>query len=300
MNAVTSFEGMVGKPVSLLEFAAPFQDCSAFPCVPYTFPAKAFSAIRAHGAIPFLSWASQSIPGGNVDDPQFQLADIRGGAYDAYIREWATAARNWGHPFFLRFDWEMNGNWFPWAEGVNGNQPGEYVAAWRHVHDIFTSVGAKNVTWVWCPYLDNTGKLETLKALYPGDGYVDWTCLDGYNWGPEHGLGQRWSGFDKLFAPSYRQIVEGVAPSKPMVIGETASSEEGGSKSAWIDDMFESLPVSYPAVKGLVWYEYPDRGMAWPVESSAESLASFAAGIGDPRYAANSYGGLSASPIPPP
>jgi beta-mannanase len=30
----------------------------------------------------------------------------------------------------------MNGNWFSWSERTNVNQPGEYVAAWRHVHDI--------------------------------------------------------------------------------------------------------------------------------------------------------------------
>ena len=66
------------------------------------------------------------------------------GKYDSYIpQNVAEDARDWGHPFFLRFDWEMNGNWFPWSEGVNGNQSGEFVAAWRHVHDIFTSVGAQ-------------------------------------------------------------------------------------------------------------------------------------------------------------
>ena len=55
----------------------------------------------------------------------------------------------------------MNGNWFAWMEGVNGNQPGEYVAAWRHVHDIFTAVGATNVSWVWCPNVDPGRKLAT-------------------------------------------------------------------------------------------------------------------------------------------
>ena len=105
------------------------------------------------------------------------------GHHDAYIREFAEAAKAWGHPFFLRFNWEMNGNWFPWSEGVNGNQPGEYVAAWRHVHDIFTQVGATNATWVWCPNVDPASKLHDLASLYPGDAYVDWTGLDGYNWG---------------------------------------------------------------------------------------------------------------------
>ena len=105
------------------------------------------------------------------------------GRYDAYIREFAEAAKAWGHPFFLRFNWEMNGNWFAWSEGVNGNQPGEYVAAWRHVHDIFTSVGATNATWVWCPNVDPGKEFDDLALALSGRRYVDWTCLDGYNWG---------------------------------------------------------------------------------------------------------------------
>ena len=71
------------------------------------------------------------------------------------------------------------------SEQANGNRPGEYVAAWRHVHDIFTSVGANDVTWVWCPNVDPDHKMQSLGSLYPGDAYVDWTCLDGYNWGPQ-------------------------------------------------------------------------------------------------------------------
>ena len=93
--------------------------------------------MRQYGAIPFFSWASQSTPS-TKSEPNFQLSDVIAGTYDGYIRDFAEGARDWGHPFFLRFNFEMNGDWFPWSEGVNGNQSGEYVAAWRHVHDIFT------------------------------------------------------------------------------------------------------------------------------------------------------------------
>ncbi|MBA3865307.1 MAG: hypothetical protein H0X42_02995 [Solirubrobacterales bacterium] len=45
----------------------------------------------------------------------------------------------------------MNGDWFPWSESANGNQPGEYVAAWRHVHEIFSAAGATDATWPGVP-----------------------------------------------------------------------------------------------------------------------------------------------------
>ena len=131
---------MAGKKLSILNFSAPFANCptSGAACSYYNFPVNEMNSIRSHGSIPFFSWASQSIPS-TVNEPNFQLADVIAGTYDSYIEKWATAARNWGHPFYLRFNWEMNGRWFPWSEGVNGNKSGEFVTAWRHVHDIFTS-----------------------------------------------------------------------------------------------------------------------------------------------------------------
>jgi mannan endo-1,4-beta-mannosidase len=296
MNAVSEFEQLTGKPLSMIEFSSPFADCSKSPCSYFSFPWEPFDSIRAHGAIPFFSWGSQSIPG---DAPQtdFQLADVLAGTYDSYIRAWATRASEWGHPFFLRFDWEMNGDWFPWGEATNGNQPGEFVEAWRHVHDIFTSVGATNATWVWCPYVNH---LNLYASLYPGDSYVDWTCLDGYNWGANPAAPNGWRTFDSLFGNAYAKVTETVAPSKPMAIGEMAASEYGGSKAAWIEEMFEALPARYPQIRGLLWFEKFGNGMDWPLESSESATEAFATGIGDSRYLGNEFGGIGSSPIPPP
>jgi Glycosyl hydrolase family 26 len=295
MNAASKFEQLAGKPMSMIEFSSPFADCSTSPCSSFGFPGDQFTAIRDHGAIPFFSWGSQSTPG-TSDQPDFQLADILAGSYDSYIHDWATRAAEWQRPFFLRFDWEMNGSWFTWGEGANGNQPGEFVAAWRHVHDIFTSVGATNATWVWCPYVNQS---DTFASIYPGDAYVDWTCLDAYNWGTNPAAPNGWRTFDDLYGHSYA-AVGALAPSKPMLIGETAASEYGGSKAAWIAEMFEALPTRYPRIQGLLWFEKIDNGMDWPLETSASATSSFADGISDSRYLGNAFGGIDASPIPAP
>jgi hypothetical protein len=295
MSAVTKFEQMVGKQLSLIEFSSPFADCSKSPCSYFNFPWDPFNAIRAHGAIPFFSWASQSI--GGPDQSEFQLADIIAGKYDSYITAWATRAAEWGHPFFLRFDWEMNGDWFAWGEGTNGNQPGEFVTAWRHVHDIFTSVGATNATWVWCPYINH---LSYYASEYPGDSYVDWTCLDGYNWGTNPAAPYGWKSFDALYENAYAKVTEKVAPSKPMAIGEIASSEYGGSKAGWIEDMFEALEKRYQQIRALVYFENLGNNMDWPVESSTSATDAFAAGISDSRFLGNVFGSIATSPIPAP
>jgi hypothetical protein len=296
MSAVTKFEQMTGKPMSLIHFSSPFADCSSS-CSFYKFPTSSMQAIREHGSIPFFSWASQATPAG-IDQPDFQLSDVISGRYDAYIREFAEGARNWGHPFFLRFNWEMNGNWFEWSEGVNGNQSGEYVAAWRHVHDIFTSVGATNATWVWCPNVDPENQLQDLSSLYPGDAYVDWTGLDGYNSGTVPSRGDRWRSFNDLYSATYREITEEIAPTKPLVIGEVGSTEQGGSKGQWIEEALTSVPSEYSKVGALLWFEKYDDGMDWPIESSAAATSAFASTIQNPVYRGNDYANLGAGPIP--
>jgi hypothetical protein len=295
MGAVSEFEQLAGKPVSMIHFSSPFADCSVSPCRFYGFLGAAMDRIRAHGAIPFFSWGSQSTPA-SLEEPDFQLADVIAGTYDSYIRRFAEEARDWGHPFFLRFNWEMNGDWFAWMEGVNGNQPGESVAAWRHVHDIFTEVGASNATWVWCPNVDPSGDLRDLASLYPGDEYVDWTGLDGYNWGSSRG--DRWLSFDQLYRSTYDYITRTLAPSKPLVIAEVGSSEHGGSKSAWIEDALDSIAGGYPKVRALLWFEKYDDGMDWPIETSSAATAAFAAGIRDPVFAENRFAALNPVPVP--
>ncbi|MBS1878055.1 MAG: hypothetical protein JST31_00940 [Actinobacteria bacterium] len=299
MNAVTKFAGLTGKGLSLINFSAPFADCSQSPCSFFHFPAKEMENIRGYGAIPVFSWASDSIPV-QMEQPDFQLSDVIEGRYDTYIRQFAEEARAWGHPFFLRFNWEMNGNWFPWDEGVNGNQPGQYVAAWRHVHDIFTQVGATNANWVWCPNVDPENRLQDLASLYPGNEYVDWTGLDGYNWGTNPAAPDRWRTFNQLFSSTYAEITERIAPSKPLLISEVGSTEYGGSKAAWIEEALHSASTEYPKLGGLIWFDNYADGMDWPLETSAAASSAFASAVAAPAFQPNSYAALGGSKVQPP
>ncbi|HEY3553211.1 MAG TPA: glycosyl hydrolase, partial [Solirubrobacterales bacterium] len=227
------------------------------------------------------------------------LGAVISGRYDDYIREFALKAKAWGHPFFLRFNWEMNGFWFPWGEGINGNAPGQFVAAWRHVHDIFTAVGATNATWVWCPEVDLHNKLTPLAELYPGDEYVDWTGLDGFNWGKRAGS-PGWQTFNQVFHRTYREIVTAIAPSKPMMLPEVASSNKGGNKPAWIKDMLAKVRHRYRKIRAIVWYDVIDRGTGWPIENRPQDGNAFRTGIAPYAYHPNWYGEIEGGPIPPP
>jgi hypothetical protein len=295
-----TFEKRAQKKMSILHWGQPWKMDGKY----LKFQTEYFTNVRNHGVIPLLDWGSWHL-GYGTNQPDYQLRDIYEGKHDVYIKQWALDAKAWNHPFFLRFNWEMNGNWqFPWSEQLNGNQPGDFIKAWRHVHDIFTQNGTRNVTWVWCPNISGL-TTRSMASLYPGDNYVDWTCLDGYN------KDSTWINFNTVFTGygiswiknSYEEILK-VAPNKPLMIGEFASNEAGdggAKKAAWIRDAFlTQLPTKFPKIKAVVWFNWDDRNSAitFPIESSAASISAFAAGVKPAYYAANNYANLNQSPIP--
>jgi hypothetical protein len=299
MKSVDRFQAIVHKKPSLLEWGQYWMDCGPR-CGLQGFPVRLFDKVHARGAIPVVSWGSGSYRNSSPDQPAFRLTEITRGRYDAFIRQWAVAAKKWGHPFFLRFDWEMNGGFDAWGQGVNGNRPGDFAPMWRHVHDIFRRAGANNVTWVWCPNVVYPGDPPLDSRLFPGRAYVDWMGVDGYNWGTNPARGDTWRTFAEVFTTTYDRLLT-LAPGKPIMIGETASSEFGGSKADWITDVLGTqLPQAFKGVKALVWFNRNADGMDWVLETSADAGKAFAAGIASPYYRSSGLPDPPPGPIPAP
>lgn len=300
MQTLALFEQHAQKQPSILHWGQAWWACHArCEYQPFDYQRPQYDAVRQRGMIPLIDWASWDLSQKEMlNMPDFSLAAIINGKHDQYIHLWAIQAREWGHPFFLRFNWEMNGDWYPWSERVNGNRAGEFVQTWRHVHDIFTKVGATNVTWVWCPVtLYPEG--QSLASLYPGSDYVDWTCMDGYNWGLNPARPDRWKSFSDVFFSTYIQLLK-LAADKPIMIAEVASTEYGGSKATWITDAFtQELPIIFPRIKAVVWFNWNDDDMDWVIESSPLGQAAFAEAIAAPYYATNAFSNLRTAPIPP-
>ena len=284
MRSALAFERNAGKRMTLLQWGQRWFECSRS-CGFRMFRTRLFERVRRHGYTPVLSWGSYDERRGRTQ-PRFQLADIIAGRYDRFIGAWARGAARWGHPFFLRFDWEMNTNGVPYSEHSNGNRRGEFARMWRHVHRLFRREGASNVSWVWCPNVEYPGSVKPIASLYPGDAYVDWSCLDGYNWGRDPARRGRWMSFDRVFRDTYTLLTTWIAPSKPMMIGETASTEHGGSKARWISDALRvQIPFNFPAVRAVVWFNKRWDGVDWPIESSPTARLAFEGAISTPAYA---------------
>jgi hypothetical protein len=237
--------------------------------------------VVARGAVPMITWLPRLDSGDPILQPAYAPAAIAAGAYDPYIARAAGEAAAFGRPLLLRLAHEMNGSWSSWGAGVNGNAPAEYVAMWRHVVAIFRAAGATNVRWVWSPNVlgDSSSPVSAAVApfqpFYPGDRWVDFVGLDGYNWGALRGSG--WRSFASLFGPSYDALAK--LTDKPVMIAETASAEAGGSKAAWIRSIPSVLRERMPRVRALIWFDR-DKETDWEVASSVGAREAFRAMAG--------------------
>lgn len=231
--------------------------------------------VAARGAELTISWEPWDSTGSPTDQPGYSLASIIDGAHDAYIDRYAESVKQYPHPVTIRLMHEMNGNWYPWGSGVNGNRPGEFVLAWRHVYDRFAALGVRNVRWLWAPNALYRGSAP-LADLYPGDRYVDLVGMSSYNWGDQRrgDFATEWRTFDSLFDPTIAALQALTA--KPIWIAETGSSNSGGSKAQWLADTFAELQHR-PEIAGVVWFDHVDdaRDVDWRIETEPEAVAAW-------------------------
>lgn len=213
------------------------------------FDRSQLSAVWRRGAVPMITWEPMSYHG-----RRYPLRAIAAGRYDGYLRRSARAARAWDKPIFVRFAHEMNGDWYPWGVGAPGVSAGLYKSAWRHVVRVFRREGADRVRWVWCPNVNQGGEIP-FAGQYPGDSWVDWVGLDGFNWG----YGGRSYSFGQIFGSSYRTLRR-LSP-KPVMIAETGTYAHGRAK--WISQALGRQLRRFGRVKALVWFNRPANGVGF-------------------------------------
>lgn len=273
VDIVHNFESMIGRQTDVfLWYESIIEDF---------YDAELFSPLAAEGRVIQLSWEPRNPSGDSVNQPAYRLENITRGDFDTAIRRWARQIRDFGHTVLFRPMCEMNGNWTSWSGTVNGNTPDDYIPAWRHIHDIFVEEGAINAKFVWAPNRDGdyASAVSTWNTYYPGDAYVDYVGINGYNWGRMYTTPQwtsQWQFVDEIFGPSYDAFT--ARTSKPLVISETASTEIGGDKAAWITDAFARLPVRFPRIELITWFNI-NKETDWRVESSQASLNAFRAAV---------------------
>ncbi len=284
---LAAFESSIGRRLAIVQTFTGWQAASG---TPIPFPTAFASYASSIGATPMVTWqpeqavtAGQS-PGGLLSDqPNFSLAQLSSGRYDGYIRSWADQAKAFGRVVYVRLMHEMNDKTYPWSIGVNGNTgAGEYIATWQHIVHIFQTEGATNVQFVWCVGAkpSNPNPAE----YFPGDNYVSWISIDGYN------RGTPWESFTTIFSQAYSEIT--AVSSHPVMIGETGCVEDPtnpGAKAAWITSAFdEEIPQQFPRIRAVLYFDAPGRGFSYALSSSSASLNAFSRVAASPQFQANS------------
>ena len=241
-----------------------------------------------HGRIPLVGW-------GCTDSDK-----VNNGSWDEVIRKTAQVMKAFGHEFFMRYCWEMDGDR---KQGeVKGYE--KFVAAWRRMHGIFQAEGATNVIWVWTP---NAAGFKDKRRyshdeppapyFYPGDEYVDWIAADGYNWGvSKRDQGDRWRHVIEIFDEF---MVFARQHPKPIMIGEYGAQEQPNDPQAkphWMKvahETFMNKPRTaecpwcgaYSDVAAIVYFDvnYGKHG-DWRIMSSEQSMLAYKQAADDPYY----------------
>lgn len=225
------------------------------------------------GHVPIVTWLPYI--GDEDTTPATITRQVRDGEYDDVIDWWTDALSAWlwaddavtGGPrrlYFRPFP-EMNGDWLPWSVLESGDETA-FIDAWRYVHELLMDeIGsADRIQWLWNPNATEHGAVPT-EACYPGDAYVDWIGIDGYNWGDVRAA-SGWQSPAEVFEPMRSRLVE--IADKPLSIPEfgTTSRKDGewnvAAKRDWIREVFAYLETN--DVRMHCWFNI-DKETDWAV-----------------------------------
>lgn len=139
--------------------------------------ANILTDIGLRGAVPVIYWQAVG--------PAASLQTVLDGDHDDAIDAVASRIAAYGSKVIVRWCQEMDGEFWPWSAGVNGNTAAKYRSAWKYVRDRVrnTTTLAK---FLWTPLhgFDSTmsKRVEKWKPYWPGSAHVDYTGFDFYQW----------------------------------------------------------------------------------------------------------------------
>ncbi len=198
-----------------------------------------------------------------LDPRNVTLAAIASGQHDRYLRAYASAVRSFGRQVIISFGQEMNGSWYSWGAGHTA--PAVFIAAWRHIVNLFRAEGVRNITWLWdvnCAFPNGS----PISEWWPGSSYVNWVGLDCYYF-------HRSDTFKSLFAPNIAAIRQ--VTDDPILIAETAAGPIAGSSK--VADLFNGVREYY--LLGFVWFDQAQHDgiyhQNWRLEDNQGMLAEF-------------------------
>ena len=281
VNNINAFELTVGRSLGIVSIYKSWLTKNEF----NQFPESELNTIYQNDSIPIITW--EPWDSSSTSNTSLTLEKIISGNYDEYITDWAESAKNYKRSMFIRFGHEMNISTYTWnglynggatenAYGANNKPDGpeRYVDAYKHVWNIFNEVGASNVTWIWAVNHNNnpTENWNSKANYYPGDAYVDWLGIDGYNFNDGTIL---YRSFDEIFVDAINEVSAIPGSVKPIIISEMSSNDGRAgtpAKSDWITDAL--LKISQDTrIKAFAWFNEDKSDGNWALTVDIDKLA---------------------------
>jgi len=219
---------------------------------PCAFPTAMVDQLMDVGITPVIWW--------QYNDPRkpytwlYSYKSLLKHNHDAYIRQWAKAARaasaaHGNRPIIIRPFHEATGKWFPWSIGLKGNTVRNYKQAWRYLNNRVRSAGAtrQQVRFLWSNYTPS-------RKTYPGDRYVDFVGFTVLNWGARK---KNWRQMTPQVAFKVKQAAK--FTKKPIIIAEVASFHKplAKSKARWLNKGYTNTYRRFPKVRGILYLDAP-------------------------------------------
>lgn len=250
-----------------------------------TFPNAAQKALSDGGRYLSFEWTTRDFQN-SANNKCWR--DVASGSQDANIIRVAGNLKAFGRKLFFIFEGEPEGNDGPTCDAPNGvyGTPAEYVAAWRHIQDVFRAQGVTNAVYVMS-YANPSS--TTAAAFWPGDAThkPDWIGWDPYNWVDCSGHPGTWVEFADKAMP-FVNWCRANHPGLPLMINETGSDEpvvgSGKSKGDWFRRIAADLAARAPEIKAWLYFDRPLGDCAFRVDSSADSLAGWKAMGANPYF----------------
>jgi len=229
--------------------------------------------VYGEGSVLIVTWEPWDAASKTGIDPDAILE----GKYDGYIRELALRLKAIAKPVFMRFAHEMNGDWYPWSAQKIGWR--QYQRIFKYVREVFDREGAMNVRWIFSINAEDVPKENSYALCYPGDRYVDYIGLDGYNWGTTQSW-SKWRSFKEIFDPIYGDVLRRFQ--KPVLITEFSSASAGGDKARWIEGALAEIK-KMKEIKGWVLFNI-DKETDWFFPPASRAGAALKNGLKGPYF----------------
>jgi len=277
---ILAFDSLVGKDIGVVMYFSNWNrlgDSAFDPFLPILINYEITDPARRPAIM--ITWEPTRTYGGSFGCTKSYTgpippADIAAGNCDAYLNMFREDIMARPERYLLRFAHEMNITDSDWWPGNWGSTDANlYVNMYRHVYDVVMADPAPtNVEWVWSPnYASNPPDAwNDLHNYYPGDEYVDWIGLSGYNWYTGGSPASPWRSFTWLFDSVLTDLTCSYA--KPQIIAEIGTVEGGGAvptKAEWISDVYQNA-LNYPFLRSIQWFnDYAPNGADFRITTSS-------------------------------